>query len=251
MNKLNWNKLQENILNTNVIVLDSCTSTNILLKESSYTTDTLLITNEQTNGIGRINREFISNKDKGIYMSLLTFKKIPLDYVTRITAITSVVVSRVIEKYISEKVYIKWVNDIYLKNKKICGILVQSKIENNELKKLIIGIGINLYCQTFKNELSLKASSIEDLINIRVDRNQMIIDIINDLNTALENYDNLDFMEEYKSKSNLINKDVTILLDQKEVLVKVVDINLNGELVVLYNNKIFTLNSTEVIKVYF
>ena len=249
MFKLNELYLKEHIKKINVMVLDSCTSTNLILKDSNYEEDTLLVTNEQTNGIGRVNREFVSNKDKGIYMSLLTFKKIPSSYISKVTAITSVIVSNCIEKYIKKKTKIKWVNDIYLDDFKICGILVQSKFSNNKLDKLIIGIGINLYNQTFDNELSKKANNIEDLTGVKINRNFLIVDIINALNEALDNVMDDSYMIEYRNKSNLINREVIILLKEEEVKVKVIDINLEGELVVLLDNKPIPLRSTEVIKV--
>lgn len=250
MYKLNEKYLQSNIKDINVIILETCTSTNVILKESNYTCDTLLVTNEQTNGIGRINREFISNKDKGIYMSLLTFKPLPMDMITRITAITSVIVSRCIDKHLQKSTKIKWVNDIYLDNYKICGILVQSKFKDNQLEKLIIGIGINLYKQTFDEELSKKANNIEDLTGIKIPRNELIVNIINSLNEALDNITSESYMIEYRNKSNLINKEVVVQIQDQEFKVKVIDINLEGELVVLNDDQIITLRSAEVTKVF-
>lgn len=250
MYKLNNTYLQENINDIKVEVLESCTSTNLLLKDDKYKEDTLLVTNEQTNGIGRINRNFVSNKDKGIYMSLLTYKKIPNDFLTKVTAVTSVVVSNCIDKYINKSTKIKWVNDIYLDDYKICGILVQSQFKNNSLDKLIIGIGINLYKQSFDEELSKKASNIEELTGIKINRNELIISIINELNHTLDDIKNSKYMIDYKNKSNLIGKDVLIVLDNKELKVKVIDINNEGELVVSLDNKILSLRSSEVIKVF-
>ncbi len=247
---INEKQIQKELNNLKVIVLNSCTSTNDLLKDDKYTEETLLITEEQTNGIGRIGRTFISNKNKGIYMSLLTYKKIPLDVITLVTQVTSVVVSRCIEKYIDKQIKIKWVNDLYLDDYKISGILVQSKIKDNTLDKLIIGIGINIYNQDFDEELSKKASSIETLTNIKIDRNSLIIDIIQELNKALTNIYDLSYMKEYIKRSNLINKEVLLLLKAQEVKAKVLDITLNGELKVLIDNQEYLLSSAEVLKIY-
>ena len=163
---INKSFIENKLENIKVEYLETCTSTNKILKNATYLTDTLLIAEEQTSGVGRLNRNFVSNKNKGIYMSLLTFKKIDLKYLNKVTPITAVIVSNAIDELINDNTKIKWVNDIYLKDKKICGILVESVIVNNRLEKLIIGIGINTYSQTFDEELSKKASTIEDLTNI-------------------------------------------------------------------------------------
>ena len=250
---MNINKeiIQLNLSNIKVEYLETCSSTNKILKNSTDKIDILLITNEQTSGVGRLNRNFVSNKGKGIYMSLLVNKEIDLKLVSKITPITAVVVSNSINEFIDEPTYIKWVNDIYLKNKKICGILVESVINNNKLDKLIIGIGINVYKQKFDEELSLKASTIEDLTNTKISRNELIISIINKLKYALDHLDDISYMQEYVSKSNLINKEVVVNYNEKDYNAKVLDITLDGELVVQINNEILSLNTAEVTKITF
>ena len=248
---INKSFIENKLENIKVEYLETCTSTNKILKNATYLTDTLLIAEEQTSGVGRLNRNFVSNKNKGIYMSLLTFKKIDLKYLNKVTPITAVVVSNAIDELINDNTKIKWVNDIYLKDKKICGILVESVIVNNRLEKLIIGIGINTYSQTFDEELSKKASTIEDLTNIKTSRNELIINIINNLNKALDNIDDIYYMKEYIHKSNLINKEVIVNINDTEYIAKVLDITLDAELVVEIDNSIYTLTTAEVTKIKF
>ena len=248
---MNKKIMEDNIKNIDILYLDSCTSTNKLLKNKEYQKDTLLITDEQTNGVGRLERVFVSNKGVGIYMSYLTFRNIPLDKLFKITPLTALVVSSCIEELIKEKTYIKWVNDIYLKNKKICGILVESVVTNEGLERLIIGIGINTNKQVFDEELSLKASSIEDLTGIQISKEELISKIINKLNDVLDDLDNPVYMEQYISKSNLINKDVILNINGNELKAKVLNITNEANLVVLVNNEVFSLTTAEVTKIIF
>ena len=238
---INKSFIENKLENIKVEYLKTCTSTNKILKNATYQTDTLLIAEEQTSGVGRLNRNFVSNKNKGIYMSLLSFKKIDLKYLSKVTPITAVIVSNAIDELINDNTKIKWVNDIYLKDKKICGILVESVIVNNGLEKLIIGIGINTYSQIF----------VEELTNIKISRNELIINIINNLNKALDNIDDISYMKEYIQKSNLINKEVIVNINDTEYIAKVLDITLDAELVVEIDNSIYTLTTAEVTKIKF
>ena len=89
------------------------------------------------------------------------------------------------------KTTIKWVNDIYLNSKKICGILTEgsTSIEQGSLEYVIIGIGINRYHQEFSEDIRRIATTIEDETNQIISRNELIIAIINQIDAYLKNID--------------------------------------------------------------
>ena len=201
------------------------TSTNEIAKR--YEQDILVVTSKQTEGKGTHNRSFISPKDKGIYMSL-NVSFIDPKYEKYITPLVSVITSLAIDKYISKETKIKWINDIYLNGKKICGILVEKGL------LYTIGIGINLYKHKFK---ILNASSIENELKIKVDINHLIINIVNDLYELFNNLDDeilREYIDIYKDKSNLINR--TIKFSDGSIY-KVIDINDLCHLIVQNNEE--------------
>lgn len=101
-----------------------------------------IVAGEQTGGRGRMGRNFVSPKG-GLYMSVLL--KPEKDNFSLITAAAAVAVTGIIEKNFGVQCGIKWVNDLYYKNKKVCGILAESVFgKDGKPMAVILGIGINL-----------------------------------------------------------------------------------------------------------
>ncbi len=144
------NFLPEELKDINIITYDSLDSTNNeakrLLANDENVALCLIISDGQTKGRGRAGKSFISEKGKGIYMSLIFSKELSQDEADIITIYAAVAVKRVIERYIRDEVGLKWVNDIFYKNKKVAGILTEaiSDLESKMISTVIIGIGINI-----------------------------------------------------------------------------------------------------------
>ena len=164
---------------------------------------------------------------------------------TLLTCFTGTVVSKVFEHLLGLNPGIKWVNDIYINNKKVCGILVESVIKNNNFDKFIVGIGINVYKQEFPIELVDKITTLEDNTKIKVSRNEIIASIINEF------FDNLNkpFMDYYKDKMILKQKLVEINERDKRYMAEVIDVSDNGELIIKYNGELKKLYTGEVVRV--
>ena len=138
-------------------------STNSKLKskaESGAPEGTVIISEEQTKGKGRRGRTFYSPKNTGIYMSLLLRPKFSAYESLSITTCAAVAVSRAIEINSNKNAQIKWVNDIFIDDKKVSGILTEASIdlESGGLKYAILGIGINAFSpkEGFPNELVIE-----------------------------------------------------------------------------------------------
>ncbi len=144
------NFLPEELKDINIITYDSLDSTNNeakrLLANDENVAPCLIISDGQTRGRGRGGKSFLSEKGKGIYMSLIFSKELYQDEADIITIYAAVAVKRVIERYIRDEVGLKWVNDIFYKNKKVAGILTEaiSDLESKMISTVIIGIGINI-----------------------------------------------------------------------------------------------------------
>ena len=127
-----------------VEVFDSCTSTNDLAKEGL---SDLYVSQHQSNGRGRRGRSFISPQNKGLYFSLNLYPKIEMSDIPLLTLCAAVAVRQVLQHHTKKPVGIKWLNDLMIDNKKICGILVEGDLElqTQTFNKVTVGIGINLY----------------------------------------------------------------------------------------------------------
>ena len=157
-----------------------------------------VVADSQTNGRGRLSRSFYSPNKTGLYFTIaLPFSDFEI---TTITAKTAVAVCKALEE-IKVTPGIKWVNDIYLNNRKICGILAEAvnDIETGRISSIIIGIGINVTTVDFPRELSEIAGSIQK----DIDKNMLMDRITINLLDLI--YNTTDFLSYYKSRSIILN----------------------------------------------
>lgn len=132
------------------LTIEPCvSSTNTLLKEQAAggaPEGTVLIAEEQTAGRGRLGRSFHSPKGSGIYMSILLRPTLQVSEALSLTTSIAVAATETLRALTGREVGIKWVNDLYLENRKICGILTEASMdfESQRLEYAIVGIGINL-----------------------------------------------------------------------------------------------------------
>ncbi|MCM1513973.1 MAG: biotin--[acetyl-CoA-carboxylase] ligase [Anaeroplasma bactoclasticum] len=234
-----------------ILILEEVDSTNTFLKHLAKTSDVeelVVVANQQTGGRGRIGRTYVSNPASGIYFSVLYRPKIAIEYAKKLTCLAGVAVVRAIQKLTGLEAKIKWVNDVYIHGKKVCGILTEAStsIEENIFEYAIIGIGVNCYQQAFSKELSAIATTIEDEGKCIVSRNDLIAEIINQIDMELAHIEDSHFMEEYKAYSFVIGKKVELHKMNESHLVKVVDITRDGELVVEEDEKVYAISSGEI-----
>ena len=148
--------------NTDIKIFESLDSTNNEAKRETANGKTdkplLIISEEQTLGRGRNGRNFYSPKGTGLYFSLVTSPKSDLTSAVGITSYAAVCVVEAIKELTGTDTKIKWVNDIYLDGKKLCGILTEavSDFETGTVSNIIIGIGINLKTATLPDSLITK-----------------------------------------------------------------------------------------------
>ncbi|MCM3236796.1 biotin--[acetyl-CoA-carboxylase] ligase [Heyndrickxia oleronia] len=123
---------------------------------------TIVVAEEQTNGRGRLTRQWHSPKFTGIWMSIVLRPKLPPFKAPQFTLITAVAVVQAIEQLCDLQPEIKWPNDILIKGKKVTGILTELQADSDKIHSIIIGIGINVNQtrEDFPEELHSVATSI-------------------------------------------------------------------------------------------
>ena len=148
-----------------VHVYDSVDSTNNILKDlasKGAPSGTVVIADHQTGGKGRRGRSFSSPSGVGIYLSYLLKPEAGFDRISDLTSWTAVAVADAIKKAYGLDTQIKWVNDLLMNRKKICGILTEAMVEGESgfIDTCIIGIGVNVNEDSFPSELTDIATSL-------------------------------------------------------------------------------------------
>lgn len=173
---------------------------------------TTVISEVQTQGKGRMGRSFYSPLGMGIYMSVILRPKLSVEHSLLITSCAAVAVAEAIEKVSGVECKIKWVNDIYAGDKKLCGILTEASVnvEQGGLEYAIVGMGINVQNVTFPKNVADIATSIKLETGENVSRSLLAAEVLNCLEEKLENITDKSFIEEYRRRSNLMGKRITV-----------------------------------------
>ena len=214
----------------------------------------VFIAKSQTGGRGRLGRSFFSPEETGLYMSILLPIDENLTETDLITPAAGVAVCRTIEALSSEEPKIKWVNDVYINKKKVCGILAEGIIDSKlgKISKVVLGIGVNLFepKEGFPEEISNIATSLfgKNVENLESVKYQFVGKLLENLEKTLEKNQEKAVMEEYKARSFLIGKTVTVISGQKTYPALVKDVTEKGHLIVedLEQGKITQLFTGEV-----
>lgn len=206
---------------------------------------------QQTDGKGRLGRSFYSKKG-GVYFSVVLKPDFSPQDVLFITVAAAVAVCRVIEKYSDKKCEIKWVNDIYINSKKVCGILTEGEFgENGRLNFAVLGVGVNLYAPkgNFPPELPLAGSVFEkndaSIFSKRL-KKRIIKDFLSEFAMLYKNFDKKEFVSEYAARSFLNGKTITYVKDGENYTAKVKGIDSAARLTVEADGKTETLSYGEI-----
>lgn len=220
-------------------IFDSVDSTNTRAKQlaaEGCPSDTIVIANQQTAGRGRLGRKFYSPPDSGLYLSYVLRTDWRSENAVLITTASSVAVARVIQQFSGLEVQIKWVNDLFYKNRKVCGILTEaiSDFETGSIEAVVIGIGINLMTENFPDSVGQHAGSLK-IDPHQTSRNMLAAALITELSHLEDMIQSRSFLDEYRERSMVIGKKVSIL-QQGGRSVEVVGIDQDGGLIVKNEN---------------
>ncbi len=221
-------------------IYKSVESTNKIAKEMAINGSEhgiIIIADTQTSGKGRYGRRFYSPPGTGLYMSLV-FRTEVLRFPnpSLITTSIALAVCSAIQAVSGKQAKIKWINDIYLDDQKICGILTEAvaDLESGNIEWIVVGIGINVSSQAedFPEELRQIAGSIYPNGTEGAIRNQLAAEIINrclDLKTW---QDDESMYKEYRERSTLLGRRITVTVPNETYEATAIDIDINGHLII-------------------
>ena len=122
---------------------------------------TVIAADQQSAGRGRLKRAFYSPAKTGVYFTAIYAPSAPIEDPALLTACAAVAVCRSLKEFFNADAKIKWVNDIYLNNKKVCGILAEGHLgSDGKIRAAAIGIGINIYPSDFPADISARAGAV-------------------------------------------------------------------------------------------
>ena len=224
-------------------VLPTAPSTNALVREKANQgrpEGCVIVACEQTDGRRRYGRQFFSPIDSGVYLSLLLR---PTAYspqqATCLTAAAAAAMCQAIEAVTGQQPGIKWVNDIFLHGKKVCGILTEAAVglETGALDYMVLGAGVNLYppVKGFPEEIQPIAGSVLER-SCPEAKNRLVGEFLNRFWDFYTHPECRTYLEDYRSRSLAIGQNVTVLSAGRAVSAYAYGIDDDFRLLVRYEN---------------
>ena len=195
---------------------------------------TVVISEEQTKGRGRLGRIWDSKAHEGIWMSIILKPDILPYKSTFLTIIAGASIAKALND-LGIKVGIKWPNDIILNGKKLCGILTELSAEIERINYIVLGIGMNVKNKDFPSDIENIATSLYKE-GYEISRVDIVRYILCELEKNYIRYivdgDKKSIIDIYKKYSVVLNKNIYIIKNEEKELVNCIDINLDGNLIV-------------------
>lgn len=245
--------LDEEVRNMDIEVFHSVSSTNDIVKDFANQggkEGKVVISGMQTKGKGRLGRSFYSPSDSGLYMSILLRPEMSAADAVKITTAAAVAVAQSVEKVSDQNTNIKWVNDVYLNGKKICGILTEASfnLENGGLDYAVVGIGVNVYQPDggFPEEIKDIAGAVFKE-KIGTARNRICAYIINSFMKYYHELDENTFYDGYRSRLMWAGEKINIISPKETVPATLLDVDKDCKLLVkLENDEEKTISTGEI-----
>lgn len=200
----------------------------------------LLVAGEQTKGRGRYGRTFFSPQGTGVYFSLLLRPKgVLAQQGTSLTAMAAVAMCEAVKELSGKPTGIKWVNDIYVNGKKVCGILTEASmgLESGRLDYVILGVGVNVYSPEtgFPESLIDKAGVVFDEMQDDM-KNRLIALFLENFGAYYLKQSEKSYIEKYKEYSLVTGKQIQVLSEYGKREAYVLGIDDDCRLLVEYEN---------------
>lgn len=200
-----------------LLCFESLDSTNRYLKDAAAkgaAEGTVVLADTQLAGRGRQGRQFVSLPGRGVYMSMLLRPETGADVAASLTAASAVAVCRAIEKACGVSPEIKWINDLELDGRKICGILCESSVGAKGLEYVVVGIGLNVstLIEEFPPELRDTAGSVYSQTGIMPERGQLVAAIVAEMDAMYAAWrdDQSAYLTEYRRRCKMLGHCVEV-----------------------------------------
>lgn len=233
--------LDSGIAAEQIHVFGEVDSTNRVAKEMALANadhGTVVIADSQTAGRGRYGRSFCSPPGSGLYMSVILHPdQLRLPALSLLMPFAALAVCQVAEQFTQDRLQIKWINDVYLGGRKICGIMTEaaSDFESGTVQWVVLGIGVNIYVaeQFFPEELRRTVGAVCRREERPGARNLFAAMLLNKLLAQEPGASGELLLAEYKKRSMVLGRDVEVVQGEETYPARAVDIDQAGNLVVV------------------
>ena len=232
--------LNTKIIGKKIIVMDTVTSTMdeaFRLGNENCPEGTVVCAESQSKGRGRLGRVWASPKGRGLYFSFVLRPNLPLNQLAQLTLMSAVALAEAIEGISGLHPLIKWPNDILLENHKLAGILTELRAESDQVKFVVIGIGLNV--NTSAHQLTPEASSLKVAAGNSFNRAEVFQAILRSLEKwylKVLQHEFAQVMEEWKKRSATLNKRVKISDPTGIIEGQAIDLDEDGALLIRKDN---------------
>jgi len=190
---------------------------------------TVVVADRQTNGRGRMAREWIS-EEGGLYFTMVVRPDIPIDQAHLMNLAAAVEMNNLLRSSYDIDSWLKWPNDILVEGSKICGLLSQMEMEGGLVEFLTIGVGLNV--NNTPDSKVPGATSLKNILGCHVPRKDLLANFIGRFETRLESFDPSALIDDWKEYNNTIGKKVAVVTQKKTFEGTALDIDDQGGLII-------------------
>jgi BirA family biotin operon repressor/biotin-[acetyl-CoA-carboxylase] ligase len=216
---------QPKVIGRDIRVFEQTTSTNDVIEKlalDDVKEGVVVFAESQTKGRGRLGRKWVSPPRKGLWFSVLLRPKMPPRQATQLTIASATALRRAIQTQCGLSAEIKWPNDLLMGGRKVAGILTELYAELDQVKHVILGIGVDVNLETaeFPPELRAVATSLKLESNQAVVRADLAIAILRELDSDYARLSSGRFVQiadEWEKYCTTLGRNVSIQLGQRSV----------------------------------
>jgi len=228
-------KLNTNVIGRNFIYVEEIDSTNNFLMgtKEELPSGTVVLAEHQSDGKGRRNKEWKSDKNRNLTFSILLLPHKNMPEVNLINLSSSLAIAQTLENLYQFDVELKWPNDVLINKKKIAGVLIETVSRSDKIEKIIIGMGINVNQPVFAGKFDLKPTSIRIETKREVSREKLLSEILNQFENNLITLEksSTKILNAWRLRCKMIGEKVKIIQDKKTKFGIFDDIDHNGFLI--------------------
>ena len=174
----------------------------------------VVLAEHQTDGIGRRGRQWVSVPAAGVYLSMAWhYDEVP-ELLHCLSLSVGLALTRVLKQYQIQDLSLKWPNDVYVNDRKLAGILIDSQSENAGQCRVTLGLGLNVFLsEQQKQHIPQAVVALSEVTNAEIDRNQLVADIISECVLLLQTFNRTraeDDLQQWQSMDYLLGKQVEV-----------------------------------------
>jgi|Deesub1362B_J571_1020462.scaffolds.fasta_scaffold04330_4 BirA family biotin operon repressor/biotin-[acetyl-CoA-carboxylase] ligase len=196
----------------------------------------VLIAEEQVAGRGRMNRVWVSPRGKGLWFSVLLYPELPVEKSFLLTFLGAVAVAEAIFHTFEIKSVIKWPNDVLVKGRKYCGILTETRIQEEKIQFAVVGIGLNLNqtLQEITESYGPIATSLRIILHRSIEPQQAFVAVLTEMDRyyeMLKSGQGQGIVDKWKEYAAFLGTEVTVVHEDQPYMGIAKDIDEKGGLV--------------------